>query len=111
MGYAERDVPPQSNFDPFRPEASIPPPVPASGGRFARDPRNRDPRGGSDRGMGGMNLGPQGPLPPQLATADPARRQLLMQVLQLPDDQIAALPADQRASILELKKQINAYPK
>ena len=34
-----------------------------------------------------------------------------MQVLQLPDDQIAMLPADQRASILELKKQINAYPK
>jgi hypothetical protein len=31
--------------------------------------------------------------------------------LQLPEDQIAALPADQRASILELKKQINAYPK
>ena len=110
MGYPDREGPPQSSFDMYRPEPSIPTPVPASG-RFGRDPRNRDPRSGSDRGMGNMNPGPPGPLPPQLANADPARRQLLMQVLQLPDDQIAALPADQRASILELKKQINAYPK
>jgi cleavage stimulation factor subunit 2 len=115
MGYNEMDLPlpTPATYDMFRQE---PPPQqpPPMAGRFARDPRNRDPR--ADRGMGAVlgrdvPSGPPPPLPPQLAAADPARRQLLMQVLQLPEDQIAALPADQRASILELKKQINAYPK
>ena len=104
-GFPEMEGPPPVSYEMFRQEQQPPP-----SGRFARDPRNRDPR--ADRGASGMDIssGPP-PLPPQLATADPARRQLLMQVLQLPDDAIAALPAEQRASILELKKQINAYPK
>ena len=119
-GYPDMDVPPPSTYDMYRGGREEPPPRFAGG----RDPRSRDPR--ADRGppppsRGEMMDGPpmgrssqQGPpsqMPPHLAGADPARRQLLMQVLQLPDDQIAMLPADQRASILELKKQINSYPK
>lgn len=105
--------------------------------RASRDPRGGDrgfdPRGGGGRneppvrrdsgpmtssggsGIGGM--GPGGPppglagVPPQMLTNDPARNQLIMQVLQLTDDQISMLPVDQRMSIMELKKQINAAPK
>ena len=99
------------------------------GGRDPRDPRNRDPRGGGGGGMGrdprdprgggggpgagGSGGGPGGGgsgLPPHLAGADPEKAQLIMQVLKLSDEQISMLPADQRASILELKKQINSVP-
>jgi len=87
-----------------------------------RDPRNRDPR---ERTNGfpnmrnpppvvpGPNLGsnvPRGPppqLPPHLAGADPEKAQLIMQVLQLTDEQIAMLPLQQRESIMVLKEQIN----
>lgn len=81
-----------------------------------RDPRSRDPRGGGGgySGPSGSsqplpsqrNSGPPG-LPASLAGADPAKAELIMQVLQLTDEQIAMLPADQRASIFALKKQIN----
>ncbi len=94
------------------------------GGGGSRDPRNRDPRAGGGMGRGGpppqgpsgMRPGLAGPsappqgLPPHLAGADPDKAQLIMQVLKLSDAQIAGLPADQRASIMELKKQINAVP-
>jgi len=97
-----------------------------------RDPRNRDRnsagpspdlRGGGGRGGppvgGGMQRlplpgtptrgGGGGPpqLPPHLAGADPEKAQLIMQVLQLTDEQIAMLPPEQRQSILVLKEQIN----
>lgn len=89
-----------------------------------RDPRSRDPRdrGGSagpgPRPPGGMR-GPGGPppaarpppqLPAHLAGADPEKAQLIMQVLQLTDEQIAVLPAEQRNSIMVLKEQINQNP-
>ena len=119
-GYPDMDVPPPSTYDMFRGGREEPPPRFGAGGR---DPRSRDPR--ADRGppppsremMDGPPMGrssQQGPtaqMSQHLSGADPARRQLLMQVLQLPDDQIAMLPPDQRASILELKKQINSFPK
>ena len=93
------------------------------------DPRvkseNYDPRsangGASGRGgqgqMSGASSGTpsvgsagSGPLqlPPHLASADPSRTALIMQVLQLTDEQIAMLPNEQRISIMELKKQINS---
>lgn len=87
-----------------------------------RDPRSRDPRG--DRGAPMPNLrgpppampvgppppmrgGPPPQLPPHLAGADPEKAQLIMQVLQLTDEQIAMLPPEQRQSIMVLKEQIN----
>lgn len=93
-----------------------------------RDPRNRDPRdrGGSagptgrgppNPGMPGQGVRPQGgggrggpQLPPHLAGADPEKAQLIMQVLQLTDEQIAVLPAEQRQSIMVLKDQIKQGP-
>ena len=105
-----------------------------------RDPRSRDPRaggsgdprvdrsnfdprnanGGQTVGRGQMPMsGPQNvgsagsspiQLPPHLASADPGRTALIMQVLQLTDEQIAMLPAEQRLSIMELKKQIAQTP-
>ena len=51
-------------------------------------------------GPGGMQL------PPHLAGADPEKAALIMQVLQLTDEQIAVLPAEQRQSIMMLKQQI-----
>jgi len=84
-----------------------------------RDPRSRDPRdrGGSagpvPRGPPNSNMG-GGPrpaqLPPHLAGADPEKAQLIMQVLQLTDEQIAVLPAEQRQSIMVLKEQIKQGP-
>ena len=100
-----------------------------------RDPRSRDPRdprGGMGRGPPNMgappngggapmrpppNVGPGGPgaggaplqLPPHLAGADPEKAQLIMQVLQLTDEQIAVLPAEQRQSIMVLKDQIKQH--
>ena len=41
-----------------------------------------------------------------IAGEDPEKAQLIMQVLQLTDDQIAVLPAEQRQSIMVLKEQI-----
>ena len=81
---------------------------PRGGGGMGRDPR--DPRGGGGPGAGGSGARPGGSgagLPPHLAGADPEKAQLIMQVLKLSDEQISMLPSDQRASILELKKQIN----
>jgi len=100
-----------------------------------RDPRNRDPRdrgGSSGPGSRGgppmqqpgggppihaMRPGPPPPairpppqLPPHLAGADPEKAQLIMQVLQLTDEQIAVLPPEQRQSIMVLKEQINQNP-
>jgi len=95
-----------------------------------RDPRTRDPRdrGGSAgptaaRGLtptmasqnmkpgGGIGAGRGGPqLPPHLAGADPEKAALIMQVLQLTDEQIAVLPAEQRQSIMVLKEQIKQGP-
>jgi len=94
-----------------------------------RDPRTRDPRdrGGSAgptaaRGptptMANQNMKPggglgagRGPqLPPHLAGADPEKAALIMQVLQLTDEQIAVLPAEQRQSIMVLKEQIKQGP-
>eukprot|EP00091_Calanus_sinicus_P014930 TRINITY_DN32712_c0_g1_i1.p1 TRINITY_DN32712_c0_g1~~TRINITY_DN32712_c0_g1_i1.p1 ORF type:complete len:153 (-),score=29.70 TRINITY_DN32712_c0_g1_i1:26-484(-) len=93
-----------------------------------RDPRTRDPRdrGGSagpqargppNPGMGGQGMRPPGgggrggpQLPPHLAGADPEKAQLIMQVLQLTDEQIAVLPAEQRQSIMVLKEQIKQGP-
>ncbi len=77
-----------------------------------RDPRSRDPRG-YDRPRQQpapvrQSLPPG--LPPHLAGAEPDKAQLIMQVLKLTDEQIALLPADQRDSIMQLKKQINAVP-
>ena len=100
----------------------------AGGGDPRVDRNNFDPRSSNNgqsatRGpmqMSGSNVGPHnlGPsgssavqLPPHLATADPGRTALIMQVLQLTDDQIAMLPAEQRISIMELKKQIAQTPK
>ena len=99
-----------------------------------RDPRSRDPRDRGDRGDrgnmgGGMNRGgsmsrggPGGPGGPpnmrpgpggvplnNIAGEDPEKAQLIMQVLQLTDDQIAVLPAEQRQSIMVLKEQIKQH--
>jgi len=106
--------------------------------RDPRDPRSRDPRdrggssGPSARGPGSMQQGPGGgggpmhgmrpgpppmpavrpppQLPPHLAGADPEKAQLIMQVLQLTDEQIAVLEPEQRQSIMVLKEQINQNP-
>ena len=81
---------------------------PRGGGGMGRDPR--DPRGGGGPGGSGARPGGGAGLPPHLAGADPEKAQLIMQVLKLSDEQISMLPSDQRASILELKKQINSVP-
>lgn len=92
-----------------------PGPISDFGGR--RDPRSRDrdPRAsrmGGPAPMGAPPVAPAQPgggaLPAHLAGADPDKAQLIMQVLKLTDEQIALLPAEQRQSIMELKKQINA---
>merc|ERR1711973_790723 len=108
------------NMDQGRPQ--FPPEEPRG------DPR-RDPRGGMGRGppMGGSANGapPMRPppsnvvpqpgaggnmqLPPHLAGADPEKAQLIMQVLQLTDEQIAVLPSEQRQSIMVLKEQIKQH--
>ena len=127
--------------DELRPPMDGPPPPfnPEARGSFnedvRRDPRNRDPRG--DRSNGGVpNIrnpppvadnpaqpgggpplsrggggGPPPALPSHLAGADPEKAQLIMQVLQLTDEQIALLPPQQRESIMVLKEQINQGPR
>jgi cleavage stimulation factor subunit 2 len=86
-----------------------------------RDPRSRDPRDRSapvmpnmrgppppiTSGPPPMRGGPPPQLPPHLAGADPEKAQLIMQVLQLTDEQIAMLPPEQRQSIMVLKEQIS----
>ena len=76
--------------------------------RPQRDPR--DPRGGGNSRRPHMEAGPPGGpppgVPPQFAKNDPEKAQLIRQVLQLTPEQIAMLPAEQQASIMELKKQI-----
>ena len=118
--------------------SSYPPPDEPRGDPRQRDPRSRDPRDSRDpRGMGrgpsnnggpgpmrqppnvggpppvsagGPGPGPGGmQLPPHLAGADPEKAALIMQVLQLTDDQIAVLPAEQRQSIMVLKEQIKQH--
>merc|ERR1719192_894263 len=102
----------------------------------SRDPRDRGNMGGGGGG-GGMNRagsmtrgggggggplpgsnmrpGPGGPGGPpgaplnNIAGEDPEKAQLIMQVLQLTDDQIAVLPAEQRQSIMVLKEQIKQH--
>lgn len=120
MGVARPDFP-----DPMRVEGPPPPfnpenrPPPFSGDD-RRDPRNRDPR--EQRGSNGLpnvrnpppaigGSGPPPQLPPHLAGADPEKAQLIMQVLQLTDAQIAMLPPQQRESIMVLKEQINQGPR
>ena len=68
---------------------------------------HRDPRGGGSRRQ---DYPPPG-VPPQLAAADPDKAELIRQVLQLSDVQIAALPPEQQASILDLKRQLGNVPK
>jgi len=96
---------------------------PRAGGDPRVDRSNFDPRSANNsqinnRGqmpmpntsMSSQNINAPGSnpiqLPPHLANADPSRTQLIMQVLQLTDEQIAMLPTEQRLSIMELKKQI-----
>merc|ERR1719192_828715 len=101
-----------------------------------RDPRSRDPRDRGNMGGGGGGMsrggsmsrgGPGGPGGPNmrpgpggppggggaplnnLAGEDPEKAQLIMQVLQLTDEQIAVLPAEQRQSIMVLKEQIKQH--
>ena len=50
-------------------------------------------------------------VPPQLAAADPEKAELIRQVLQLSDVQIAALPIEQQASIRDLKSQLGNVPR
>ena len=114
------------NFGGQRPsqDHGIPPMNPDSGGpsrmeesvRFAgRDPRSRDPRergdprGGASRRGGSSDDMPRG-IPPHMASTDPDKTRLIMQVLQLTDQQISMLPREQQASIMELKRQINSAP-
>ena len=75
-------------------------------------------RGGGGGGpLPGPNMrpGPGGPGGPpgaplnNIAGEDPEKAQLIMQVLQLTDDQIAVLPAEQRQSIMVLKEQIKQH--
>ena len=83
------------------------------------DPRGdpRDPRGGgSDRFSGGRRGGRDGgpgpgpgpSAPGAPGSNDPAKNELIMQVLKLTDDQIKMLPMEQQRSIMELKKQLNS---
>ena len=68
-------------------------------------------------GPGGPNMrpGPGGPGGPggaplnNIAGEDPEKAQPIMQVLQLTDEQIAVLPAEQRQSIMVLKEQIKQH--
>jgi len=127
-GLVPKVEPRQSSMEPIRP-------VFGEEHRGARDPRSRDPRdrGGSQGplgggpgpggmqgrpgmgpgggGGGGQGLGVRPQLPPHLAGADPEKAQLIMQVLQLTDEQIACLPPEQRQSIMVLKEQINQAPR
>lgn len=136
MGMPSRNIDqglPRMSMDHGR--SSYPPPEEPRGDPRQRDPRSRDPRDSRDpRGMGrgpsnnGAGPGPMrqppnvggpppvnagGPggmqLPPHLAGADPEKAALIMQVLQLTDDQIAVLPAEQRQSIMVLKEQIKQH--
>jgi hypothetical protein len=116
-------VPPPSNYVPDMGRGMPEEPRGFGGGR---DPRSRDPREHRDPRAGGSRRDPRdcGPpqggagevghlppgIPPQLASSDPDKTRLIMQVLQLTDAQIAMLPREQQASIMELKKQI-ATPK
>jgi len=98
---------------------------PPFSGEDRRDPRNRDPRGDRSNGIANMRnppppitsgaglpqRGPPPQLPPHLAGADPEKAQLIMQVLQLTEEQIAMLPPQQRESIMVLKEQINKGPR
>ena len=71
-------------------------------------------RGGGGGPLPGPNMrpgpgGPGGAPLNNIAGEDPEKAQLIMQVLQLTDDQIAVLPAEQRQSIMVLKEQIKQH--
>jgi cleavage stimulation factor subunit 2 len=106
----------QSDVRQMRDPREAPPPPQQQQPSFAgRDPRSRDPR---DRGaapaFGGPSFGAESSmaaqLPPHLAGADPEKAELILRVMKLTDEQIEVLPFEQRQSILELKRQINAVP-
>ena len=127
-------MPPRSAMDPMA-RMGMPPQDEPRGP--PRDPRSRDPRdrgnmgggggGGMSRGGSMSRGGPGGPGGPNmrpgpggppggggaplnnLAGEDPEKAQLIMQVLQLTDEQIAVLPAEQRQSIMVLKEQIKQH--
>jgi len=71
-----------------------------------RDPRDPRDRSGPSRRPGPEMSGYPPQIPAALASSDPEKAQLIMQVLQLTDQQIANLPPEQQQSILELKKQV-----
>jgi len=100
-----RQGPPMGGMQ--RPNMSGGPPVREHSGTPSREhsgpPRDHREHSGPPPGRGG----PIQQLPPHLAGADPEKAQLIMQVLQLTDEQIAMLPPEQRQSILVLKEQIN----
>ncbi|XP_070507592.1 cleavage stimulation factor subunit 2 [Chironomus tepperi] len=75
--------------------------------RDARDPRDpRDPRQKAQQQSQSSQLAAQIHRGIQNDASDQEKAALIMQVLKLTDEQIAILPAEQRASILALKEQI-----
>ena len=68
-------------------------------------PNMRPGPGGPPGGGGGGGGAPLN----NIAGEDPEKAQLIMQVLQLTDEQIAVLPAEQRQSIMVLKEQIKQH--
>ncbi|XP_071522094.1 uncharacterized protein CstF64 isoform X2 [Panulirus ornatus] len=76
----------------FRSSGNPPPPI---GGPSQPPPRGVPPPSGAPPS-----------LPASLAGQDQEKASLIMQVLQLSDEQIKMLPPEQRASILQLKEQI-----
>merc|ERR1719189_1035534 len=123
------DPQPRMGMDQGGRGGSYPPEESRGPQRDPRDPRSRDPRGDRDprsMGRGPPNNGPpnqsnmrpppstpiapggpaQSQLPPHLAGVDPEKAALITQVLQLSDEQIAGLPAEQRQSIMVLKEQM-----
>ncbi|KAK4305974.1 hypothetical protein Pmani_022167 [Petrolisthes manimaculis] len=77
-------------------------------------PQDKDFRSGGSQPPPARSGGPPPPppaaaaptLPANLAGQDQEKASLIMQVLQLSDEQIKMLPPEQRASILQLKEQI-----
>lgn len=128
-GMPSRGMDPTARVDHGARGGSYPPEESRGLQRDPRDPRSRDPRGDRDprsmgrgppingpqsqnnmrpppNGPGGVGGPPQSQLPPHLAGVDPEKAALISQVLQLSDEQIAGLPAEQRQSIMVLKEQM-----
>lgn len=88
--FDQRSVPPQ-----------VPPPTQQpTRARDPRDPRQKAQQSSSSQLAAQIHRGIQND------ASDQEKAALIMQVLKLTDDQIAILPAEQRASILALKEQI-----